>query len=214
MLGNGVYFSNILDKVSQYVGRTDITRKHDTTGYILECEIYLGKNGEHYRAAGLGTDVIKSPEWCVFYPGNQIRIYRVHQVVLVPKKDILDLVEKYKDRLPENANESKAFKNMRGFMQITEKVTKRNDSDKILYKFADGLIPDTKGNVVPYRIMMTRYKHLNIYGSQEGICIEFDAPKNKDWAVHIIPSADDFILDQKDDYQDYVELLKTAILQK
>ena len=51
MLGNGVYFSNILTKALQYVGDDGYTRQSGTLGYILEMKAYIGQDGVHHRSA-------------------------------------------------------------------------------------------------------------------------------------------------------------------
>jgi hypothetical protein len=82
MLGDGVYFSNKIDKACQYVGNSGLTRKKGTVGYLFEMESQLGENNKNYRAAGLGTDQIRSPEWCVFEPNHQLKIMTAYEVEL------------------------------------------------------------------------------------------------------------------------------------
>jgi len=95
MLGDGIYFSNVIDKVSQYVGDFGFTRWWGTKGYIFEMEAILGKKHEHYMSAGLGNDGILSPEWCVYYPEKQLRIYKVYYVELIQRKEIEMLLKKH-----------------------------------------------------------------------------------------------------------------------
>jgi hypothetical protein len=88
MLGNGVYFSNKIDKACQYVGNSGFTRKKGTRGYILQMDSQLGKNGKNYKAAGLESwGPIRSPEWCVFEPNHQLKILTAYEVVLGDSDD-------------------------------------------------------------------------------------------------------------------------------
>jgi hypothetical protein len=61
----GVYFSDALDKCAQYISDTGYSRKHGDVGYLIELEANLGKENLHYRAAGLGSDSIRSAEYAV-----------------------------------------------------------------------------------------------------------------------------------------------------
>jgi len=66
MLGDGIYFSNKIDKVSQYVSNGGYSRQHGQKGYVMEMDTNLGTRNRDYRAAGIdGRDSIRSPEWCV-----------------------------------------------------------------------------------------------------------------------------------------------------
>lgn len=109
MLGNGIYFSNIVNKASQYVGDKGggITRQFGTKGYIFEMEAELGLNPKHYKSAGTGGDrSTRSPEWAVFEPENQLRIYKAYYVELVNFKEIKELAEKYNEKLQESMSKS------------------------------------------------------------------------------------------------------------
>lgn len=74
MLGDGIYFSNVLDKVAQYVGDEGFSRKKGIQGYIFEMMASLGKINRDYKSAGTGSifDVKStvSPEWVVFNPNE------------------------------------------------------------------------------------------------------------------------------------------------
>jgi hypothetical protein len=83
MLGDGVYFSNKIDKSAQYVGNSGLTRKKGTKGYIFEMEAQLGLRNKNYSAAGIDkTDNIRSPEWCVYEPNHQLKIMTAYEVEL------------------------------------------------------------------------------------------------------------------------------------
>ena len=50
----------------------------------------LGEKNTDYRVAGLGNDSIRSPEWCVFTPNAQFKIYQAYEVELI-SNDLLDV---------------------------------------------------------------------------------------------------------------------------
>ena len=104
MLGDGIYFSNISNKAVQYVGDKGggITREHGRKGYIFEMEAEIGIQGQHYRAMGLGNDHIRSPEWAVYDPDNQLRIYRAYYVQIVDMAEIKAIAEQYGEKLNES----------------------------------------------------------------------------------------------------------------
>ncbi|WEM34341.1 ADP-ribosyltransferase [Xanthomonas phage X1] len=108
MLGNGIYFSNVIDKAQQYVGDKGggITRSYGTRGYIFEMEAELGKNPKDYRSAGLGRDSIRSPEWAVFDPDNQLRIYKAYYIELVSLNAVKAMAAKHNTKLNEAVGSS------------------------------------------------------------------------------------------------------------
>ena len=53
MLGDGIYFSNVLDKVGQYVSDAGYSRGIGQVGYIFEMDAALGKKGVNYQSAGV-----------------------------------------------------------------------------------------------------------------------------------------------------------------
>jgi hypothetical protein len=106
MLGNGIYFSDISNKASQYVGDKGggVTRRFGTRGYVFEMEAELGLYGKHYKSAGVGGDKsTRSPEWAVYQPADQLRIYKAYYVELVNIEDVKALAAKYGEKLNENA---------------------------------------------------------------------------------------------------------------
>jgi hypothetical protein len=117
MLGDGIYFSNKIDKTTQYVGNSGYTRKVGTKGYIFEVDNTLGKlsstkEGPDYRVMGLGNDNVRSPEWCVRDPKKQLAIRKVYEVELVSpdmykqyvKEDGTRYLTSFKSFITENAS--------------------------------------------------------------------------------------------------------------
>lgn len=101
MLGNGIYFSNIMDKAALYVSDQGYNRGPGQEGYLFEMEAILGKKDIDYKEAGTGNDSILSPEWAVFNPQKQLSIKKAHHVVTVSKSEI----EKYKEELNESTQD-------------------------------------------------------------------------------------------------------------
>lgn len=132
MLGDGIYFTNKIDKSLQYVSNGGYSRQAYQKGYILSLDTNLGKINENYNIAGTGIDSIRTPEWCVFDPKAQTKILKVYEVTLVPKHDI----DKY---LNEN-NETNKTKNMKFSKYLNEeKIQKRGNTSSFIFR--DGQIP-------------------------------------------------------------------------
>lgn len=153
MLGDGIYFSNVLDKVASYVGDMNTNnngygRRYGTRGYIFEMDALLGVRGEDYRSAGFagatsGVSVI-SPEWCVVDPNKQLLIKKVHLVEITSMKELDRMVAKMgHGMIGENVMEIKTFKKY-----ITNKAPTIRAS--YVFVFRDGKIPLLDGTAVSY----------------------------------------------------------------
>jgi hypothetical protein len=131
MLGDGIYFSNVLDKCGQYVGDGGYSRGIGTKGYVLQMKANLGTEGTDYKTAVAG---VISPEWCVFHPNDQLNIYKAHFVELVGKAQI----QAIKDKVALNEN----FFAVEQFREhLNEDVQNAPDRGCISYTFIDGQIP-------------------------------------------------------------------------
>jgi hypothetical protein len=137
MLGDGIYFSNKIDKATQYVSNGGYGRRDGEQGYIFELDVNLGTDGQDYRAAGLGpSSNIKSPEWCVYDPKKQIRIVTAYEVVLTKK-----------DKLMAELTEGQQ---MRGFKSFLNESSVSPAQPQASFTFRDGIIPivkDEEGNI-------------------------------------------------------------------
>lgn len=132
MLGDGIYGSNIIDKAQQYVGDKGFSRATGTKGYVFKMNAALGEKGKDYRVAGVGGDSIRSPEWCVFTPNAQFKIYQAYEVQLIPGHEMEALLKKY----PQSVNE-KSFKDY-----LNEKIEEK--VNYTTYTFITGVIPGGK----------------------------------------------------------------------
>lgn len=128
MLGHGIYFSNKIDKVAQYVSESGYARRAGYKGYIFDLDVNMGVYKQDYNEAGPGTRMpsiygrrILSPEWAIFNPRAQARIMRVYEVEMRPRDEVL--------------NELKKGKMVESFSDV--KIPKEVTS----FIFRDGLIP-------------------------------------------------------------------------
>jgi hypothetical protein len=153
MLGDGIYFSNVLDKVASYVGDMNTNnngygRRYGTRGYIFEMDALLGVRGEDYQSAGVsgatsGVSVI-SPEWCVVDPNKQLLIKKVHLVEITSMKELDRIAAKLgSGMIGENVMEIKTFK-----QHIANKAPSIKAS--YIFVFRDGKIPLLDGTAVSY----------------------------------------------------------------
>jgi hypothetical protein len=92
MLGNGIYFSTIIDKASQYVGNAGFGRSYGIRGYVFDMSNVLGPEDKQrrldigYESAGVGgNSATRSPEWCVRDPRKQLKIMKAYEVILVTR---------------------------------------------------------------------------------------------------------------------------------
>ena len=153
MLGDGIYFSNVLDKVASYVGDMNTNnngygRRYGTRGYIFEMDALLGVRGEDYQSAGVygatsGVSVI-SPEWCVVDPNKQLLIKKVHLVEITSMRELDRIAAKLgSGMIGENVMEIKTFKKYIANKAQTIKAS-------YVFVFRDGKIPLLDGTAVSY----------------------------------------------------------------
>lgn len=153
MLGDGIYFSNVLDKVASYVGDMNTNnngygRRYGTRGYIFEMDALLGVRGEDYQSAGIADATSRvsviSPEWCVVDPNKQLLIKKVHLVELHSMKELDRIAAKLgSGMIGENVMEIKTFKKY-----IANKAPTIRAS--YVFVFRDGKIPLLDGTAVSY----------------------------------------------------------------
>ena len=189
MLGDGVYFSNILSKALQYIGDTGYSRGTGTVGYVLEMDAYIGdKKGwsddAHFNSAGTsGSDGIRSPEWCVYKPNVQLIIKKAHKVKMVPESWLFNLK---KER---NTIKESTMGTFRTFL------TEAKEKNRVSFIFYDDAIPDKKGKLLTNAVWEKKYGTDIIFveGCQHGIMVTFvNAPKNINNTIYV-PSIQDFI---------------------
>lgn len=174
MLGDGIYFSNVLDKVASYVGDMNTNnngygRRYGTRGYIFEMDVLLGERGEDYQSAGIsgatsGVSVI-SPEWCVVDPNKQLLIKKVHLVEITSMKELDRIAAKLgSGMIGENVMEIKTFK-----QHIANKAPSIKAS--YVFVFRDGKIPLLDGTAVSFEDF-EESENIKKYMTQYGPAVE------------------------------------------
>lgn len=137
MLGAGVYSAPNLDKISNYIGDSNYGQ-FGSVGYVFMMDQTLGQRNVHYRAAGIGNDGIRSPEYCSKYPREQIKIVKCFKAIKSSLKYISNKAKEHGVVLDE------AFEN-----QIWGEVIMENTSEDVnqgftTFIFMEDLIPINK----------------------------------------------------------------------
>jgi len=196
MLGDGIYFSNVLDKVAQYLANSGFQRGIGQRGYIFEMDAYLGreqhqrgsgiahdssdwKAGYDWRSAGLpgSNDGIISPEWCVRDEKRQVVIKRAFLVEVVDPSYIDAIKGKKAERDKLKANES-----------LDEKFTIADESKAmahaITYTFMDGTIPVSWTEAVPLnQFDANQHGHPAIDVTAHGPLLTFESDRTETYVV-------------------------------
>ena len=174
MLGDGIYFSNVLDKVASYVGDMNTNnngygRRYGTRGYIFEMDALLGVRGEDYQSAGIagatsGVSVI-SPEWCVVDPNKQLLIKKVHLVELHSMKEL--------DRIAANLGSGMIGENVMEIKTFKKYIANKTPTIRASYVFVfrDGKIPLLDGTAVSYD-EFEESENIKKYMTQYGPAVE------------------------------------------
>jgi hypothetical protein len=144
MLGDGIYFTNVIDKATQYISDHGYSRGIGQEGYFLRMKAALGDKYTDYRSAGIpgSTDRFStvSPEWAVFNPSNQLQVYRAFFIKTISKGEMDALKKKVK--LNESTSNYETY--------ITEARIKKESGSVSSYCFRDGLIPTGVGAWVAF----------------------------------------------------------------
>jgi hypothetical protein len=177
LLGDGIYFSTVLDKVGQYIGEAGHSRQIGNRGYILQCKAALGDYGKNYKTAGVKDTKTISPEWCVYDINKQLYIYKAFLVKLVKKED-MDAI-KSKHRIQEN-NIMKIETFTEFLREVREEQAYKNVTT---YTFIDGSIPIDENTVVDFEDFDAKAfgPHVYIEVSQNGpmVGIEHNGPESE-----------------------------------
>lgn len=143
MLGDGVYFSNKIDKILQYVSNDGYGRYHGTSGYVFEMESILGEPFVDYRSAGYAGATqrgnVISPEWAVYSPSKQLKMVRVFEVEL-------NSHSKYKQHLSNIKSGDVTENKKMQFKNILTEAKAGKGQNYITYQFYDGLLPVENSN--------------------------------------------------------------------
>lgn len=111
MLGNGIYFAPNVDKSSQYVSNNGFRAGggRGVQGYMFEMDATLGDYYTDHQSAGLGGDSIRSAEYAVYKPQQQLKFLRIYLVEIIELGEARNLLKEssyvsFKDFLAEDAN--------------------------------------------------------------------------------------------------------------
>ena len=159
MLGDGIYSSNVLDKVSQYINDdapTGVSRRRGVVGYIFEMDTQGANWGRTCNVAGAdfatgGTGEFRgergglvSPEWAWKYANKQCKIKRCFEIELINKDEMDLLVSKHRDVM-----EAIGFSSFREYMLSEAKASKLNTiKNYASFTFMDNLVPVGNGKYV------------------------------------------------------------------
>lgn len=182
MLGNGVYFSTVIDKVSQYVADSGFSRGIGNKGFIFVMKAALGLKNKDYKSDGVDSNSysLVSPEWVVFHPEKQLFIYKAFEVELVSKDDIIKLKTKY------SVNESTAVE-IKTFKEYIKESINVEYANATTFTFIDGTIPINKTNAIDFEHFDPKSfgDHVRLEGSQIGpmITIEHNGPQSQAFCV-------------------------------
>ena len=205
-LGDGVYFTDVSDKASLYIG--DAGYRGGKVGYLFEMDAQLGnpaiKNSRpstdtdgpvfNHRSGGFPDatnhqDFI-SPEWAVFDPHAQVRIRRAYEVRIVDGDMIEELVKgrvSYQKLLDEAEEKPTSFKEF----QLME-AEDGKEGHTATYIFADGMVPIGKGKAVPWT--KAKIKGVRIESGQQGVVISVTSSRVKEDVVFRDCSGGEFAL--------------------
>jgi len=190
MLGDGIYFSDVIDKVQQYVGDNGMTRNWGSKGYVFEMDVNLGVEGEDYEQQSQG---LVSAEWVVKNANKQLKILKAYRVELVSPS----YIEQFKPNINESLETAK---------QLLEKKMK---TSYYKYTFIDGKIPISKNKSIDFEDVKLLDKRVRIDYSQNGpvlvIPIEFDMDK-----FFNIKYTSEF-MKMKSEFQQYLRLIDGKI---
>lgn len=198
MLGDGVYGAIHVDKSQQYIGDAGYARTVGMKGYIFEMDAALGKEGTDYRAAGLGRDAIKSPEWCVFTPNSQFLILRAYEVQIVSAGTMRNIIAEN----PLTTNEESDIMSFKSF------ITEQNEMSKnyTRYTFVNGYIPISTDDYVDFEEFKSPRDNIWLEPSAYGPTVVIEGTEESNNYMFTGPS--DFMVNHEELFEEYIRLLK------
>ena len=191
MLGDGIYFSNIINKVAQYVGNSGFGRQYGTTGYVFDMQTNNGPKLSRYgdsttpghRSAGTdGRDGIRSGEWAVTDPMKQLKIVRAYEVVLVSPSDYARLQFDF----PPVVTESTSRKSFKSFSEETVTAGRTQNVFHRTYTFFNSKIPVITNGQVTGEASVIEIQDSNVYpgatveNTAQGAAISFPVNSTRD----------------------------------
>lgn len=157
MLGDGIYSSNVIDKVSQYINDdapTGVSRRRGVVGYIFEMETQGNTWGTRcdtgnadFSTGGTGEfrnerGGLVSPEWAWRGANSQCRIKRCYEIELINREEMDDLVQKHRE-----VNEAIRATGFKEFL-LTEAIAKNGVDNWTSFTFMDNTVPIGNGKFI------------------------------------------------------------------
>lgn len=205
MLGDGIYFSNVLDKVAQYIGDEGYSRRLGTQGYIFEMEGSLGRHRLDYRCAGTGAKederATVSPEWAVFSPNEQLRIYKAFHVELISKEEMNKMKSKHLGKNESTMVEIKSFKEF-----INEGTG--DTPHCITYIFMDGNIPISERQAVDFKDFQAKKMGRNVRLDWTGSGPAVMFYNKKESKTYVVRYTREFMENREGELTEYLKLIK------
>lgn len=215
-LGDGVYFTDVSDKATLYIG--DSGYRGGFTGYLFEMDAQLGNPATRDSVPSTDTDGpvfnhrsggfpeatnhqdFISPEWAVFDPHAQVRIRRAYEVRIMDGSKIEALVNGKVNYQKLVSEEEKPI-SFKEFNLMEAEGDKEKHT--ATYIFADGMVPVGKGKAVPWT--KAKIKGVRIESGQQGVIISVTSSRVKEDTVYRDCSGGEFALSS--DYGRYAYLL-------
>lgn len=215
-LGDGVYFTDVSDKASLYIG--DSGYRGGFSWYLFEMDAPLGNPATRDSVPSTDTDGpvfnhrsggfpeatnhqdFISPEWAVFDPHAQVRIRRAYEVRIMDGSKIEALV-KGKVNYQKLVTEEERPTSFKEFNLMEAEGDKEKHT--ATYIFADGMVPVGKGKVVPWT--KAKIKGVRIESGQQGVIISVTSSRVKEDTVYRDCSGGEFALSS--DHGRYAYLL-------
>lgn len=199
MLGDGIYGSDVIDKAQQYVSDKggDITRKFGTRGYMFKMNAALGTKDVDYKFAGergTGNSYARSPEWCVFTPNSQYKIYHAYEVELIGPGEMEKMIAKYPQAVTE-----KSFKDY-----LNEKI--EETVNYTTYTFINGIIPNGKNpeDIVDFEEWKSPSPKVTMEPSAYGpVIVVAGTEESKDY---MFKSVTDFRVNFPKEYENFLKI--------
>lgn len=204
-LGDGVYFTDVSDKATLYIG--DSGYRGGFSGYLFEMDAQLGNPATRDSVPSTDTDGpvfnhrsggfpeatnhqdFISPEWAVFDPHAQVRIRRAYEVRIMDGAKIEALVKgkvTYQKLVAEE-EETMSFKEF----QLME-AEGGKEKHTATYIFADGMVPVGRGEAIPWK--KAKIKGVQIESGQQGVIISVTSSRVKEDTVYRDCSGGEFAL--------------------
>jgi len=180
-LGNGIYFTNIVPKMLQYVRpNKEINRAPGVRGYIFELDTILGSRQDYSAAGGHISGRFLSAEWCVFHPHAQLKFIKVYHAEIADVSHNKNMAIKH-NLLKEDYMAS-------SFKEFLKEEVEEKPVHIAYFNFMDGMIVNSDLSVVPWTEFDTEKYGAEIHPAQNGIIVAKEC-EEKYAGFYVFPTA-------------------------